>query len=208
LPRPPPPPQTLHRKFRKLKFKYCAGSFYSSYFYFASSKLFIRITYALHYCSLNLRIKHDTWIPYFVKTRYLSVCLSVCLPACLPVCLPACLPACLSTCLSACLRAIVSLSLSVCLSVCHCLSIFVRLKIFKYNCNFLPDRPSFFYIVKDLARCIKIFVNIERSSKCEVNRFFCFHCTSGAPFRITKFSAYKRNKAKLDPFHMCFTISL
>jgi hypothetical protein len=28
------------------------------------------------------------------------------------------------------------------------------------------------------------------------------------PFRLKIFFAYKRNKAKLDPFHMCFTISL
>jgi hypothetical protein len=28
------------------------------------------------------------------------------------------------------------------------------------------------------------------------------------PFRLKKFFAYKRNKANLDPFHMCFTISL
>jgi hypothetical protein len=28
------------------------------------------------------------------------------------------------------------------------------------------------------------------------------------PFRLKFFFAYKRNKAKLDPFHMCFTISL
>jgi hypothetical protein len=28
------------------------------------------------------------------------------------------------------------------------------------------------------------------------------------PFRLKFFIAYKRNKAKLDPFHMCFTISL
>jgi hypothetical protein len=29
-----------------------------------------------------------------------------------------------------------------------------------------------------------------------------------SPFRLKKFFAYKRNKANLDPFHMCFTISL
>jgi hypothetical protein len=29
-----------------------------------------------------------------------------------------------------------------------------------------------------------------------------------SPFRFKKFFAYKRNKANLDPFHMCFTISL
>jgi hypothetical protein len=29
-----------------------------------------------------------------------------------------------------------------------------------------------------------------------------------SPFRFKKFLAYKRNKANLDPFHMCFTISL
>jgi hypothetical protein len=29
-----------------------------------------------------------------------------------------------------------------------------------------------------------------------------------SPFRLTKFFAYKRNKANLDPFHKCFTISL
>jgi hypothetical protein len=28
------------------------------------------------------------------------------------------------------------------------------------------------------------------------------------PFRLKKIFAYKRNKANLDPFHMCFTISL
>jgi hypothetical protein len=28
------------------------------------------------------------------------------------------------------------------------------------------------------------------------------------PFRFKIFFAYKRNKANLDPFHMCFTISL
>jgi hypothetical protein len=28
------------------------------------------------------------------------------------------------------------------------------------------------------------------------------------PFRLKIFFAYKRNKADLDPFHMCFTISL
>ncbi len=28
------------------------------------------------------------------------------------------------------------------------------------------------------------------------------------PFRLKKFFAYKRNKAKLDPFHMCFACSL
>ncbi len=28
------------------------------------------------------------------------------------------------------------------------------------------------------------------------------------PFRLKFFFAYKRNKAKWDPFHMCFTISL
>ncbi len=28
------------------------------------------------------------------------------------------------------------------------------------------------------------------------------------PFRLKNFFAYKRNKANLDPFHMCFTISL
>ncbi len=28
------------------------------------------------------------------------------------------------------------------------------------------------------------------------------------PFRLKIFFAYKRNKANLDPFHMCFTISL
>jgi hypothetical protein len=28
------------------------------------------------------------------------------------------------------------------------------------------------------------------------------------PFRLNFFFAYKRNKANLDPFHMCFTISL
>ncbi len=29
-----------------------------------------------------------------------------------------------------------------------------------------------------------------------------------SPFRFKKFFACKRNKANLDPFHMCFTISL
>jgi hypothetical protein len=29
-----------------------------------------------------------------------------------------------------------------------------------------------------------------------------------SPFRLKNFFAYKRNKANLDPFHMCFTISL
>jgi hypothetical protein len=29
-----------------------------------------------------------------------------------------------------------------------------------------------------------------------------------SPFRLKKIFAYKRNKANLDPFHMCFTISL
>jgi hypothetical protein len=29
-----------------------------------------------------------------------------------------------------------------------------------------------------------------------------------SPFRFKKIFAYKRNKANLDPFHMCFTISL
>jgi hypothetical protein len=28
------------------------------------------------------------------------------------------------------------------------------------------------------------------------------------PFRLKNFFADERNKAKLDPFHMCFTISL
>jgi hypothetical protein len=28
------------------------------------------------------------------------------------------------------------------------------------------------------------------------------------PYRLKKFFAYKRNKANLDQFHMCFTISL
>jgi hypothetical protein len=28
------------------------------------------------------------------------------------------------------------------------------------------------------------------------------------PFCLKKIFAYKRNKANLDPFHMCFTISL
>ena len=28
------------------------------------------------------------------------------------------------------------------------------------------------------------------------------------PFRLKIFFAYKRNTANLDPFHMCFTISL
>jgi hypothetical protein len=28
------------------------------------------------------------------------------------------------------------------------------------------------------------------------------------PFHLKNFFAYKRNKVKLDPFHMCFTISL
>jgi hypothetical protein len=28
------------------------------------------------------------------------------------------------------------------------------------------------------------------------------------PFRLKKFFAYKRNKVKLDSFHLCFTISL
>ncbi len=28
------------------------------------------------------------------------------------------------------------------------------------------------------------------------------------PFRLKIFFTYKRNKANLDPFHMCFTISL
>jgi hypothetical protein len=32
--------------------------------------------------------------------------------------------------------------------------------------------------------------------------------TRVSPFRLKKFFAYKRNKANLDPFHMCFTISL
>ncbi len=32
--------------------------------------------------------------------------------------------------------------------------------------------------------------------------------TRVSPFRFKKFFAYKRNKANLDPFHMCFTISL
>jgi hypothetical protein len=29
-----------------------------------------------------------------------------------------------------------------------------------------------------------------------------------SPYRLKKIFAYKRNKANLDPFHMCFTISL
>ena len=29
-----------------------------------------------------------------------------------------------------------------------------------------------------------------------------------SPFRLKNFFAYKRNKANLDPFHLCFTISL
>jgi hypothetical protein len=29
-----------------------------------------------------------------------------------------------------------------------------------------------------------------------------------SPFRLKFFFAYKRNKANLDPFHLCFTISL
>jgi hypothetical protein len=29
-----------------------------------------------------------------------------------------------------------------------------------------------------------------------------------ARFRLKIYFAYKRNKANLDPFHMCFTISL
>ncbi len=29
-----------------------------------------------------------------------------------------------------------------------------------------------------------------------------------SPFRLKNYFAYKRNKANLDPFHMCFTISL
>ena len=29
-----------------------------------------------------------------------------------------------------------------------------------------------------------------------------------SPFRLKKIFAYKRNKANLDLFHMCFTISL
>ncbi len=29
-----------------------------------------------------------------------------------------------------------------------------------------------------------------------------------SPFSLKKFFAYKRNKANVDPFHMCFTISL
>ncbi len=29
-----------------------------------------------------------------------------------------------------------------------------------------------------------------------------------SPCRLKIFFAYKRNKANLDPFHMCFTISL
>ncbi len=33
-------------------------------------------------------------------------------------------------------------------------------------------------------------------------------CIRVSPFRLKKFFAYKRNKANLDPFHMCFTISL
>jgi hypothetical protein len=32
--------------------------------------------------------------------------------------------------------------------------------------------------------------------------------TRVSPFRLKNFFAYKRNKANLDPFHMCFTISL
>ena len=46
-----------------------------------------------------------------------------------------------------------------------------------------------------------------------------FHClmelssemrqrTRVRPFRLKIFFAYKRNKANLDPVHMCFTISL
>ncbi len=40
---------------------------------------------------------------------------------------------------------------------------------------------------------------------------FCVGTCAGirvSPFRLKKFFAYKRNKANLDPFHMCFTISL
>jgi hypothetical protein len=32
--------------------------------------------------------------------------------------------------------------------------------------------------------------------------------TRVSPFRLKFFFAYKRNEANLDPFHMCFTISL
>ena len=32
--------------------------------------------------------------------------------------------------------------------------------------------------------------------------------TRVSPFRLKIFFAYKRNKANLDPFHLCFTISL
>ncbi len=35
----------------------------------------------------------------------------------------------------------------------------------------------------------------------------CYFCRV-SPFRFKKIFAYKRNKANLDPFHMCFTISL
>ncbi len=51
---------------------------------------------------------------------------------------------------------------------------------------------------------------------------FCFpvrsYCVGGpavdkvparvSPFRLNFFFAYKRNKANLDPFHLCFTITL
>ncbi len=36
----------------------------------------------------------------------------------------------------------------------------------------------------------------------------CFTLIRVSPFRLKNFFAYKRKKANLDPFHLCFTISL
>ncbi len=123
----------------------------------------------------------------------MSVCLQICLSVCLSVCLFDYQPVCLSVCLT------------ICLSVCRCFSVSVSLLACMLILRTWVSQAffqTFFYT--------STVYDIVFPPAC------CYHCvcpsprppphTRMSPFCLKNFFAYKRNKANLDPFHMCFTI--
>ncbi len=86
---------------------------------------------------------------------------------------------------------------------------------------FTRPLPLLFILILRTMRASYLFQILSSFFRCPKNLFlvkalryknkFCWRNRIPIrvrPFRLQNFFAYKRNKANLDPFHMCFTISL
>ncbi len=86
----------------------------------------------------------------------------------------------------------------------------------KWNCYFQNRIIMFCLPVPTLIHLWEIYIYFQdRSAHSSAGKYVDRSWeyinrsqTRVSPFRLKIFFAYKRNKANLDPFHMCFTISL